>query len=199
MILGYISYRLMRSIDDYDIEVMITLAVVMGGSILAHELHVSGPLAMVAAGLVVGNDTVRDSVMSKVTEQYVDKFWELIDLLLNAVLFVLIGLEILVLHYENTFLLAGLLAIPLVLIARYVSLLGPIKLLAKKLDFVPKTTLIMTWGGLRGGISIALALSLTPSMERDLFLMITYMVVAFAIIVQGLTIGGLIKKVGVDA
>ncbi|NND08937.1 MAG: sodium:proton antiporter [Saprospiraceae bacterium] len=197
--LGYISYRLMRAIDDYDIEVMITLAVVMGGSLLAHQLHVSGPLAMVAAGLVVGNDTIRGSVMSEVTEQYVDKFWELLDLLLNAILFVLIGLEILVLHYENTYLLAGLIAIPLVLLARFISLLGPVKLLARKLDFVPNTTVIMTWGGLRGGISIALALSLSSAMERDLFLMITYIVVAFAIIVQGLTIGGLIKRIGVTS
>ena len=191
--LGYVAYRLMKSIDDYDIEVLITLAVVMGGFLIAHQIHVSGPLAMVVAGLVVGNDTVRNTTMSEITEQYVDKFWELIDLLLNAILFVLIGLEILILQYNSVFLVAGLIAIPLVLLARYLSLTGPIKYFEKKLDFVPKTNLVMTWGGLRGGISIALALSLTPNMERDLFLMVTYVIVIFAIICQGLTVGKLVR------
>ena len=193
--LGYVAYRLMKSIDDYDIEVLITLAVVMGGFLVAHKLHVSGPLAMVVAGLVVGNDTVRNTTMSDITEQYVDKFWELIDLLLNAILFVLIGLEILILQYNSIFLIAGLIAIPLVLLARYMSLAGPIKYFEKKLDFVPKTNLVMTWGGLRGGISIALALSLTDTMERELFLMVTYVIVIFAIICQGLTVGRLINWV----
>jgi len=191
---GYIAFRMIRSIDDYDIEVMITLAAVMGGSLVAHALHVSGPLAMVAAGLLVGNDTLRGTSMSEITEQYVDKFWELIDLLLNAVLFVLIGLEILVLHYEQSYFIAGLILIPLVLLARFISLSVPIKLFEKRLEFVPKTNQIMTWGGLRGGISIALALSLTAHMERDLFLMITYMIVIFSIVVQGLTVGKLVQR-----
>lgn len=193
--IGFLAFRMIKTIDDYDIEVMITLAAVMGGSLVAHMLHVSGPLAMVVAGLVVGNDTVRDSSMSEITEQYVDKFWELIDLILNAILFVLIGLEILVLHYETSYLIAGLIAIPLVLFARFLSLSIPIKLFEKKLNFVPKTNLIMTWGGLRGGISIALALSLTATMERDLFLMVTYIIVVFAIIVQGLSVGKLVKRI----
>jgi CPA1 family monovalent cation:H+ antiporter len=195
LIVGYVAYKLMKAIDDYDVEVMITLAAVMGGSLVASKLHVSGPLAMVVAGLLVGNDTIRNSAMSEVTEQYVDKFWELIDLLLNAILFVLIGLEILILHYESSYLVAGFLAIPTILLARYLSLLGPIKFFQKKLDFVPETNLIMTWGGLRGGISIALALSLSPYMERDLFLMVTYIVVIFSIVGQGLTVGKLVKAV----
>ena len=194
LLLGWITYRLLKSIDDYDVEVIITIAAVMGGTVLAQYFHLSAPLAMVTAGLIIGNDTVRETSMSEVTEQYVDKFWELIDILLNTVLFVMIGMEILVLTFDNQFILAGLLCIPTLLLARYVSLMLPIKLFAKKLDFVPNTNLIMTWGGLRGGISIALALSLTQEMHRDLFLVITYIIVVFSIIVQGLTVGKLIKK-----
>ncbi|WP_111707358.1 cation:proton antiporter [Lutibacter citreus] len=194
LLLGWITYRLLKSIDDYDVEVIITIAAVMGGTVLAQYLHLSAPLAMVTAGLLVGTDTVRETSMSKITEQYVDKFWELIDILLNTILFVLIGMEILILTFDNHYILAGLLLIPTLLLARYLSLMLPIKLYAKKLDFVPKTNLIMTWGGLRGGISIALALSLTAEMHRDLFLVITYIIVVFSIIVQGLTVGKLIKK-----
>ena len=193
-ILGWITYRLLKSIDDYDIEVIITLAAVMGGTVLAQMLHLSAPLAMVTAGLIVGNDTVRDSAMSETTEHYVDKFWELIDILLNAILFVMIGMEMLVLVIEGDYIIAGLIAIPVILACRYLSLLIPINFFKKKLDFVPNTNLIMTWGGLRGGISIALALGLTNEMHRDLFLVITYIVVIFSIIVQGLTVGKLVKK-----
>ena len=193
-ILGWITYRLLKSIDDYDIEVIITVAAVMGGTVIAQQLHLSAPLAMVTAGLIVGNDTVRDSAMSETTERYVDKFWELIDILLNAILFVMIGMEILVLVVKGEYLIAGLIAIPLILACRYLSLLLPISFFKKKLDFVPNTNLIMTWGGLRGGISIALALGLTNEMHRDLFLVITYIVVIFSIIVQGLTVGKLVKK-----
>ena len=193
-ILGWITYRLLKSIDDYDIEVIITVAAVMGGTVIAQQLHVSAPLAMVTAGLIVGNDTVRDSAMSETTEHYVDKFWELIDILLNAVLFVMIGMEMLVLVVKGSYITAGLIAIPLILACRYLSLLLPINFFKKKLDFVPNTNLIMTWGGLRGGISIALALGLTNEMHRDLFLVITYIVVVFSIIVQGLTVGKLVKK-----
>jgi CPA1 family monovalent cation:H+ antiporter len=193
-ILGWITYRLLKSIDDYDIEVIITVAAVMGGTVLAQKLHLSAPLAMVTAGLIVGNDTVRDSAMSETTERYVDKFWELIDILLNAILFVMIGMEILVLVIDGDYIVAGLIAIPVILACRYLSLLIPINFFKKKLDFVPNTNLIMTWGGLRGGISIALALGLTDEMHRDLFLVITYIVVIFSIIVQGLTVGKLVDK-----
>jgi len=194
LLLGWVTYRLLKSIDDYHIEVIITLAAVMGGTVLAQKLHLSAPLAMVTAGLIVGNDTVRDTAMSVTTERYVDKFWELIDILLNAILFVLIGMEMLVLVIEGNYVYAGLLAVPVILICRYISLLIPINLFKKKLDFVPNTNLIMTWGGLRGGISIALALGLTHEMHRDLFLVITYIVVIFSIIVQGLTVGKLVEK-----
>ena len=187
--LGYLAYRLMKSIDDYSVEVLITIAIVMGGYLLAQTLHFSGPLAVVVAGLVVGHDTVRDSSMSDITELYVDKFWETWDALLNGILFVLIGLEILILPFEKAFIFAGLIAIPVILLARWISLSIPIFAYKKKLEFVPNTGLMMTWGGLRGGISIALALTLTQSMDRDPFLIITYVVVIFSIVVQGLSIG----------
>lgn len=193
--LGWGTWKLMKSIDDYDIEVIITLATVMVGTLIAQKFHLSAPLAMVAAGLVVGNDTVRNSAMSETTETYVDKFWELLDILLNTLLFVLIGMEMLVLSFKTEYVIAGLLAIPLVLICRYLSLLIPIKFFEKRLDFVPKTNLVMTWGGLRGGISIALALGLSDEMHRDAFLVITYIVVVFSIIGQGLTVEKLIKRV----
>lgn len=194
VVLGYGTFVLLRSIDDYEIEVMITLACVMGGYALATALHLSAPLAIVVAGLIVGNDTVRGTAMSKQTETYVDKFWELLDILLNAVLFVLIGLEILMLNVTSTYLQAAGLAILIVLGSRFLSLLLPVRFFAKQLEFVPHTTTIMTWGGLRGGISIALALTLTPEMNRELFLTVTYGVVIFSIIVQGLSVGRLAKR-----
>ena len=194
LFLGWVTYRLLKSIDDYDIEVIITLATVMVGTVIAQEFHISAPLAMVTAGLVVGNDTLRDTSMSEITETYVDKFWELIDILLNTLLFVLIGMEMLVLTFKVDYVLAGLLAIPIILGCRYLSLLLPINFFKERLDFVPNTNLIMTWGGLRGGISIALALGLSEEMNRDMFLVITYVVVVFSILVQGLTVGKLVKK-----
>ncbi|WP_339848701.1 sodium:proton antiporter [uncultured Dokdonia sp.] len=194
MIIGWITYKMMKSIDDFSTEVIITLAAVMVGTVLATQLHLSAPLAMVVAGLLIGNDRVRTAAMSETTEHYVDKFWELIDILLNAILFVLIGMEMLILTYQNSYLLVGVIAIPLVLISRYISLWLPIRVFKDKLDFVPKTNLIMTWGGLRGGISIALALSLSEDMHRDMFLVMTYIVVVFSILVQGLTVEKLVKR-----
>ena len=194
MIIGWITYKMMKTIDDFSTEVIITLAAVMVGTVLATKLHLSAPLAMVVAGLLIGNDRVRTAAMSETTEHYVDKFWELIDILLNAILFVLIGMEMLILTYQNSYLLAGVIAIPLVLVSRYVSLWLPIRVFKDKLDFVPKTNLIMTWGGLRGGISIALALSLSEDMYRDMFLVMTYIIVVFSILVQGLTVEKLVKR-----
>ena len=199
LVLGYITYKLLKSINDYEVEVIITIATVMGGSLLAHHWHLSAPLAMVTAGLIVGNDTVRQSAMSEITEVYVDKFWELVDVLLNTVLFVMIGMEMLVLTFRLDYILAGLIAVPLVLLCRYISLWLPIKFFQKKLQFVKHTNLIMTWGGLRGGISIALALSLTQDMHRDLFLVITYIIVVFSIIGQGLTVEPVIKRLSKNA
>ena len=194
LFLGWITYRLMKSIDNYEVEVILTISAVMGGTMLAHNFHLSAPLAMVTAGLIVGNDTVRYAAMSKTTEAYVDKFWELLDVLLNTILFIMIGMEMLVLTLEESYIYAGLLAVPILLLCRYLSLWLPIKFFAKRLDFVPKTNLIMTWGGLRGGISIALALSLSQEMHRELFLVITYVVVIISILGQGLTVGPFIKK-----
>ena len=200
--LGYFTFLLLRSIDDYEIEVLITLACVTGGYALATSLHLSAPLAMVVAGLIVGNDTVRGTAMSQQTEMYVNRFWELMDILLNAILFVLIGLELLILSdsITLTFIYAAAMAIVIVLLSRFLSLIIPVQCFAKKLEFVPHTTIIMTWGGLRGGISIALALSLTAEMNRDLFLTVTYGVVIFSIIAQGLSVGKIAKSlIGIDA
>ncbi|MBL0765853.1 cation:proton antiporter [Marivirga atlantica] len=191
--LGYLTYWLLKSIDNYETEVMLTIAMVSGGYLLASSLHFSGPLAMVVAGLFIGSDNKRTTSMSEVTERYVDKFWELLDILLNAILFVLIGLEVLILSFEGNFVLAGLILIPVALLCRYLALSGPIILLKKRLNFVPNTGLIMTWGGLRGGISIALALSLTDEMNRELIVAITYIIVVFSIIVQGLTVEKVLK------
>ena len=197
-ILGWFTFKLMRSINDYAIEVIITLAAVMSGTVLAQYLHVSAPLAMVVAGLIVGGQKSREQAMTGDTENYVDKFWELIDILLNTILFVLIGMEILVLDFERGYLLAGLIMIPIALLCRYASLIVPVYIFRKRLEFVPNTALIMTWGGLRGAISIALALGLSQEMHRDLFLVITYVVVIFSIIVQGLTVGKLVNKLEPD-
>lgn len=194
LLAGFLTFQVMKSIDHYETEVIITLALVMGLSVLAHALHVSGPLAVVVAGIFIGNKSPKIA-WSANTQNYVDKFWELIDVLLNAVLFVLIGLELLIITINAEYIMFGLIAIPVGLLARYLALSGPVALFNKKLDFIPKTTTIMTWGGIRGGISIALALSLESQMERDLFLTVTYFVVIFSILVQGLTIGPLVKRI----
>lgn len=194
LIAGWLAFRLMKAIDNFETEVMITLALVMGISALAHYLHVSGPLAVVVAGIFIGNKSP-EIAWSPNTQNYVDKFWELIDVLLNALLFVLIGLELLIVSLDSTYVIFGLFGIVISLLSRFIALSGPVALFQKKLDFIPKTNLIMTWGGIRGGISIALALSLEPQMGRELFLTITYLIVIFSIIVQGLSIGPLVKKV----
>ncbi|MEM6841074.1 MAG: sodium:proton antiporter [Bacteroidota bacterium] len=194
--LGYITLHLTRSIDDYETEVMITLAIVMGGYLLASRLHFSGPLAVVVAGLFIGN-SARETAMSETTRTYLDRFWELVDVFLNAILFVLIGLELLIISFEPSYLTAGGIAIVIVLLSRYLVLKAPIYFFKNKLNFVNRTDLIMTWGGLRGGISIALALSLTNDMNREYLLTVTYIVVVFSIIVQGLTVEKLIKRLGV--
>lgn len=191
---GWLTFQLMKMIDHYETEVLITLALVMGLTGLAHLFHVSGPLAVVIAGIFIGNKSPIIA-WSKVTQNYVDKFWELIDVMFNAILFVLIGLELLIITINTEYLMLGLIAIPVGLLARFIALAGPIAIYEKRLDFIPKTNLMMTWGGIRGGISIALALSLKPYMERDLFLTVTYCIVVFSIVVQGLTIGPLVRKV----
>jgi len=194
LLMGYFAYKMMKEIDNFDAEVMVTLAVVMGGTLIAHKLHVSAPLTMVTAGLVIGNDTVRNNAMSEITEAYVDKFWELVDVLLNTVLFVMIGMELLVVSFQWNYVLAGFIAIIIVLISRYLSIKPLLAFFERQIKYIPKTGLIMTWGGLRGGISIALALTLPEEMHRDIFLVFTYMIVVFSILVQGLTLGKLVTK-----
>ncbi|MGQ0555505.1 MAG: cation:proton antiporter [Nitrospiraceae bacterium] len=185
--LGYIAHRMLRSVDNYQVEILITLALVMGSFGLADLLHTSGPIAVVVAGLLIGNYG-RQWAMSETTREHLDNFWELLDELLNAVLFVLIGLEVLVLSFQQPYLIAGLVAIPLVLAARWIAVVLQVKGLSVVREFNEKTIRILTWGGLRGGISVALALSLPPGSSRDALVTITYAVVVFSILVQGLTI-----------
>lgn len=191
-VIGWIAYRAMKMIDDYSVEVMITLATVMGGYALATALHISGPVAMAVAGLIVGNPGV-SYAMSDTTKDYVLKFWALIDEVLNAVLFLLIGLEAVVLADSIGLLGLGLLTIPLVLAARAVSVGAPL-LFWRRLLRLPLAFPVMTWGGLRGGISIALALSLPEGPMKDVILAATYMVVLFSVLAQGATIGGLVRR-----
>ncbi len=191
--IGYVTYRLLKSIDDYGTEVMITLSMVMGGYYLANILHVSGPLAMVIAGLFTGSRS-KNLAMSHTTEIYVDKFWELVDVIMNAVLFVLIGLRLMVLDYNNIYLIIGLLTVPIVLFSRYFSIRLPLFVLRKWIDFNKEDQLLMTWGGLRGGLSKAMALSLTSESHKDLIVFITYIIVLFSILVQGLTVGRFARR-----
>lgn len=185
--LGYVAYRMLRSVDNYQVEILLTLALVMGSFALADLLHTSGPIAVVVAGLLIGNHG-RQWAMSERTREHLDNFWELLDELLNAVLFVLIGLEVLVLSFQRPYLLAGLVAIPLVLAARWLSVVVQVKAFSFVREFSERTITILTWGGLRGGISVALALSLPLGPSRDALVTITYAVVVFSILVQGLTI-----------
>ena len=192
-IMGWVVYRMLRSVDAYQVEILLTLALVTGGYALAQALHVSGPLAMVVAGLLIGNRG-RALAMSETTVQHLDSFWELTDDFLNSVLFVMIGIEVLILDLGPGFLAAGLLSIPLVLSARFISVGVPIQLLKVFRDFSPHAIKILTWSGLRGGISVALALSLPPGEARDLLVAVTYVVVTFSIVVQGLTVGPVVQK-----
>jgi len=190
--IGALAYYLLKSVDNYQVEIMLTLALVMGGYALATALHLSGPIAVVVAGLLIGNKG-RMFAMSKNTLEHLDTFWELVDEILNAVLFVLIGLEVLVLHFAIEYLLAALVIIPVVLLARFASVGLPVTVMRRFWTFSPNAVQIMTWGGLRGGISVALALSLPFGHERDVIVAITYAVVVFSIIVQGLTIGRFVR------
>lgn len=193
LVVGYIVYKMLESIDNYQVELLLTLALVLGGYALAMKLHISGPIAIVVAGLLIGNSG-RRFAMSDKTRQNLDTFWELVDEVLNAILFVLIGLEILVLAYNPEYLWAGLIMVPVTLLARFISVGVPISLMKKRRAFTPRTIRILTWGGLRGGISIALALSLPAGVEREAILAITYIVVVFSILVQGLTVGKLVVR-----
>ncbi|MCB9990441.1 MAG: sodium:proton antiporter [Rhodospirillales bacterium] len=192
-ILGYIAFLMLRSVDNYQVEIFLTLALVMGGYELAHVLHTSGPIAMVVAGLIVGN-IGRALAMSDHTKENLDNFWELVDEFLNAVLFMLIGLELLLLPFDVHAFQAGLFMIPALLLVRYLSVLGPVTVARRFRTFSPGAINILTWGGLRGGISVALVLSLPTGELRDILLLVTYCIVMFSIIVQGLTIGKLATR-----
>ena len=194
-VLGYICYRLLKSIDNYHVEVLITLALVTAGYRFAMFMHMSGPLAMVVAGLMIGNQG-REEAMSENTRIQTDTFWELIDEILNAVLFLLIGIEIFVLDFSLTVLLAALILIPITLAARYIAVSIPVVILSRWRVFTPGVTKILTWGGIRGGISVALALAIPTSLGeiRDVILLVTYVIVIFSISVQGLSLKQLIAK-----
>lgn len=193
LLLGYVGFRMLKRIDHYQTEVLITLAMVMGGTSLAAMFHFSGALAMVVAGLFIGNKGALEA-MSEETNDYIHKFWEMVDEIFNAILFVLIGLELLIIPFELSFLFVGLIAILIIILARLLSLIIPSYIFRFKYEFPKSTFILMTWGGLRGGISIALALSLTEGMQRNLIVSVTYIIVLFSIIVQGLSLERVVKR-----
>ncbi|MCE7072969.1 MULTISPECIES: cation:proton antiporter [Dyadobacter] len=192
--LGFVGSKMIYKVDGYNVHVLITLAIVMGGHLAAQALHMSGPLAMVAAGLVVGNYGKNPGAVSDMERDYIDKFWELIDEILNAILFLIIGFELLLIPDLKRFMTAGMIAIVVVLLARFISIYLPVKFIPFRNKFGKKSIAILVWGGLRGGVSIALALSIDKDLNKDIFLAITYFVVLFSIIVQGLTVGKLAKR-----
>lgn len=193
LVLGWIAYRMLKTIDNHSVEILITLALVGGGYALAAKLHTSGPIAMVVAGLFMGNHG-RFFGMSDDTRNALDGFWEVVDEILNAILFVLIGLELLVLAFSGQRVLLGVATIPLVLVVRFVSVGIPITALRRVREYLPHTVKLMTWCGVRGGISIALALALPASPYRELVLSVTYSVVVFSVLVQGLTVGTAVRS-----
>lgn len=197
-VLGYVTYRLLASIDSYQEEVLITLAAVLGGYSLAAHLHVSGPLAMVVTGLIIGNQG-RALAMSDTTREHIDSFWELLDSILNAVLFVLLGLQIVLVPISAQLALGATIVVIATLLARYVSVGLPLALWGNRMKLPRGTWQVMTWGGLRGGISVALALSVPAGAERDLLVALTYAVVVFSILAQGGSIGALIRRCVVQA
>jgi CPA1 family monovalent cation:H+ antiporter len=193
LMVGAITFFLLKSVDNYSVEVLLTLALVMGGYALAGALHFSGPIAMVVAGLFIGNHG-RLLAMSATTREHLDNFWELLDEGLNAVLFVMIGLEMMVLSFTASKIAAALLMIPVVLAARFMAVGIPLGMMRLKRQFSHGAVRVLTWGGLRGGISVALALSLPDGPERHILLTVTYVIVVFSILVQGLTVGPLVKR-----
>jgi len=195
LVLGFLTFRVMRRIDDYSLEVLITLGLAFGGYELAVWLHVSAPIMAVCAGLLIGDIGAKHG-MSEETRKYVDAFWKLIDEILNAVLFLLIGVEVFAIAFDANYIFAGLASIALALVARLAAVAVPVLMLKPFRGFSQGVIPIMTWGGLKGGISVALALSLPDSEWKPLILTATYIVVIFSIIVQGLTVARLAARVG---
>ena len=191
--LGLTASNLMKKIDDYKVSVLITLAIVMGGFLIAKETHVSSPLAMVIAGLIIGNYG-KSVAMSKETQDYLGKFWELIDEIMNAILFLFIGFELLLIDDLIGQILLGVVSIFIVLFSRFLSILIPFKTLLRKNPYSKGSLPVMVWGGIRGGVSIALVMSLPNGDWKELLLEITYIVVLFSIVVQGLTVGAVAKR-----
>jgi CPA1 family monovalent cation:H+ antiporter len=192
-LMGYVAYLLLRSIDNYRVEVLITLVIVMCGYTLADDLHLSAPLAIIVTGIMVGTRG-RAVAISRISWDYLGKFWDLIDEIFNAILFLLIGLQMLVIRIHLTIMIIGGIMILIVLVARWFSVSLPVAVLRLKIKFEKNAVTILTWGGLRGGLSVAMALSLPQNMHRDEIVLITYIIVIFSIIVQGLTIGKLAAK-----
>ncbi len=192
--LGWITYQMLKRVNNYQVEVIITLALVMGGYALADRIHTSGPIAIVVSGLLIGNHG-RAFAMSEITRERLDDFWELVDEILNALLFMLIGLEVLIMPFTNSLLIAGLIAIIITLFARWASVGGAVFILSKFRSFSPGAIKILTWGGLRGGISVALALSIPPVPERATIVTMTYIIVVFSIVIQGMTLGKLVDRI----
>ena len=201
VLLGLVGFQLLKSVaDDPKIDIMLTLVIALGGYALCSFIGVSGPLAMVFAALIIGEKMRASPAFSMEGKKEMNVFWEVLDEILNAVLFVLIGLEVLILSFEWNFALISLMAIPLVLLARLITVFGLSKLFPDPHDDNPSATIkLLTWGGLRGAISVALALSLDPSPYREFVIFVTYVVVVFSILVQGLTIGGVARKLKVVA
>ena len=193
IIAGYLTFLLLRSMDDYVLEVIATLALVMGAYSIALNLHISGPIAMVVAGVFIGN-TGRQFAMSEKTREHVTEFWHLIDEILNAALFVLIGFEVIVLSADLNILSLSVICVIIAVLARLIAVSLPLNLLNPIIAKEKGEILILTWAGLRGGISIALALSLPDSEIKPIILTATYAVVVFSILIQGLTIESLIKR-----
>ncbi|MEM6883682.1 MAG: sodium:proton antiporter [Verrucomicrobiota bacterium] len=193
LIIGYLAFLALKHVNRYQVEVLITLALVLGGISICHALHASAPLAMVVAGLLIGNQG-RSLAMSDSTREHLDTFWTLIDEILNALLFVLIGMELVIVDWEFSYFGLGLAGILLVLACRWISISFPLTLMKRVREFSKGATAILTWGGLRGGISIALALALPPSEHRPLILAMTYVIVIFSILVQGITLKRAIQR-----
>jgi CPA1 family monovalent cation:H+ antiporter len=198
LVLGFLGYYLLKGIDSYAVEILITLSLASAGYAFAESLHTSAPIAVVLMGLLVGNHG-KKFAMSELTRQHLFSFWELIDELLNLLLFGLIGLEVIALSLPVIQILSGLIAIPIVLLARLLSVGLPVMAMSRFHVFTPNTIMIMTWGGLRGGISVALALSLPPFPGRETIVAATYVVVIFSILVQALTMGRLIQRLNEEA